>query len=300
MTTDGSLSDPFTVDYTPVPVPVNTKDSASCTYVNNLSRCSTDTITFYWCVNFNESPEYKPQSDLPASDPDFIIRITGDDPGYGESCSNDGRCFTLYNEVEKSKDGDIYYYSHTLSKPFLPGYYSVTVKVKASFEGGDKYFSDPSDATTYTIYSKPNEPYAIPDGGVHYDRYPPVYKTNDVMKITWDDPDTGDAYPTPSLYYNWYIQGDPNFSCGTGASQHTTITLKSETSNVCSNARAATISLSPGEYILFVRTGMHSCGDRHDTYAPNFTVVDCLVDGDCEEGSYCDTNSLTYGTCVGL
>ena len=92
------------------------------------------------------------------------------------------------------------------------------ITTSSPYNGGDKYSSSPSQSTTYTVFQNPDPPYRIPDGGIYYDRDPPIYKTNDTMMVTWDPPSNSvEAYPDPtkSINYNWYIDGNA-FSCGTG------------------------------------------------------------------------------------
>ena len=277
-----SYSDPFTVDYPPVPSPTIISSTSfsnlSCSYMSNSGACDNQDLIIYWCVDFTDSPEYNPKS---SGDPDFIINITGD------STNN----FQLKGVVEDSDDGNIFFYKYNFGN-VVAGIYTITLTTDAPYNGGDKQSSDPSKATKYTVYQYPDPPYKIPDGGIYYDRDPPIYKTNDTMVISWDPAPIGDAYPDPTniINYNWYINvGDGHFSCGTGTHTSTTITLKDGANKSCS---PPTYSFDPGQYSLSIQTGMFDCyPPNQTTYAPNFTVVECLDDDDCSNGDVCVDNT---------
>ncbi len=285
VTSAGRSSEPFTVDYPPVPIPVITKSESACSYVNTIETCSDQVITLYWCMDFSESPEYCPKT---SGDPDFTIYITGD------SVSS----IKLNEVTDCNVDGNIYYYSYTFTDGADAGNYIISITANTAYKGGDKYLSDRSKPTFYAVYQKHDQPYLIPEGTILYDRDPPVYTTNDVMKLSWDAPDTTGVYPTPYFSYNWRIDSN-DFSCATTTSRQTTINLKSGATKSCS---PPTYSIATGSHSFLVEaTDVSPCGssdDKGTTHAPNFIVVDCLQDGDCSEGLVCDTDGLTYGSCV--
>ena len=226
-----------------------------------------------------------------------MIRIRGD------LASN----VILKDVVENSDSGDIYYYSHAFSQGADPGIYSITVATRSN---DGKFDSEPSDPIIYTVISYPDGGYRIPDGGIRYDRDPPVYAINDKMTLTWDAPDTTGVYPAPDFLYKWSI--DRNIFCGTGSSRSATIILKSGAANVCSGE--PTISLDPGTHSLYVQDRVSNCQDtgnihREATWAPDFTVVQPVIlppvitkDGNsCTYSpnlSTCDDEIMTLHWCV--
>jgi len=277
-------SEPFIIEQLPVPVPTIISSTSfsnlSCTYTSKISACDNNDLIIYWCVDFTDYPEYNPKK---SGDPDFIINITGD------STNN----FQLKDVVEDSDDGNIFFYKYNFGN-VEAGIYTITLTTYSPYNGGDKYLSDPSKATTYTVQHNPNPPYKIPDGGIYYDRNPPIYKTNDTMVLTWDPPPNSvGVYPDPSkeIQYNWYIKLDDgnSFSCGVGSRRSATITLKDGAAKSCN---PSTYSFTPGEYSLNVQTNMFYCNPpKQTTYAPNFTVVECLEYGDCPDGDVCADNT---------
>nr|QBK85613.1 MAG: hypothetical protein LCMAC101_02080 [Marseillevirus LCMAC101] len=288
--TNGVYSEEFTVSEYDVPVPTVIKDNTSCTYVSNLSACDDEILTIRWCVDFADSP-YNPTI---SGDPDFIINV------------EDVESFTLTDVVENNNPvvNDMYYYSYTFPKGSAPGTYDIDITTGAKYEGrGEKIYSEASDPTTYTVIHYPEGGYAVPDGSITYDRNPPTYKkTNDVMKLTWDAPDTTGIVPVPKFHYNLYI--DPSLSgtrsCYVGSNLSATINIiGGGTSMTCSGGGGSeiTTSLDLGEHTLAIQCSLVGCQRGHPspmTYV-NFTVVDCLANEDCSGDLICDE----YGTCTG-
>ena len=145
-TTNGSSSDLFTIDYPPVPIPtiisLSSFSSQSCTYTSTAGAHGNELI-IYWCVDFTDYPEYNPNPPGPgAGDPDFIIDITGD-VTHNFQLDDDG-------VVEDHCEGDICFYQYNFGVVDI-GIYTITLTTNASYKGGDKYLSEPSKPTTYTI-----------------------------------------------------------------------------------------------------------------------------------------------------